>query len=715
MANPWSYDQWIAKYNAPTYWNPSAADPNQFNAQTQQLADTGWTQAQLYDASRYAQWINDNLGRQQSFQPLSNEPYMKPDFSPESNYTTSFAFDPNNPGLRGTQGNMVYRPISGDWTKTDYATPAMAAIQNPVTTQTQPTATVNQNRGISTPRTQTDTQIPYYFATGTGTRPMGSQSWGPVDRGTATTRNQSVVPQVSPYINNPQNTGGLVANPAANQAVNTMLSGTQRLPSYGIGNTGGIATPGTGYGQVTGTTGYSPQISPYVSNQGVTAPVLNTGSATTYNPTPWASTDTSNGFLNSSGGFAYDMLPGMYNYLMQYLSGNANQSSGVNQALTGYLGSNLTSQYPTDMSNYLQQMINTLGGGQLEFGTGQQGNAANTAANLAGGQGISTPIQQQATNQISQMLSGSGLTPDYINAVVQDVLKPALENNYGISNQMGGGVGEMSSGLPAELARRTTSDFTNQLIQQGYNNINNLLGQGLAAGGQSFGQGLNLAGLQGNLGQVGISNANAAMSQGQNLLGQYLNSLLGLQGNAQNYTTALTGQYGNLAQGLLSNKTASEAEAKSQASNKAATIGNILGSLLGGATGTSGAGGALPIQKAIDWIKGLFGGNADANAAIQDSALNPDTSIWNIISSIPNTGISSENLSDYFNSDELWNSLFGDSLNGLINPWLTGLDQVTSNPITSAWEPIYDWNWDPPYTGVTDMLNPLLYYQSGGG
>lgn len=366
-------------------------------------------------------------------------------------------------------------------------------------------------------------------------------------------------------------------------------------------------------------------------------PTLGSSGQTGYDPQAWSTQNTTNPFINSSGGFAYDALPGMYNYLMQYLGENANLSSGVNNALTQYLGQNLTSDYPQQMSEYLQQLIGGLGSGQMQFGTDQQTNAANQLAALTGGQGTSTPIQQQVQNTLSQLIGGSGLSPEYVAAAQESILKPALENTYGTANNMAGGVGELSSGLAQELARRTQSDFSNQLIQTGYENLSNFLNQGNVAGATSYNQGLNLANLTGDMSQNAINNTLNSMSQGQNLMGTLLNSLLGLQGNAQNYTTALTGQYGNLAQGLLSNKTAGEANSAATSANKASTIGNLLGSIASGITGGSGGSGASSnLSSAWNAIKKLLGIGDDVPFAAPQ---NPDQptggSINDIISGIP--------------------------------------------------------------------------------
>lgn len=85
----------------------------------------------------------------------------------------------------------------------------------------------------------------------------------------------------------------------------------------------------------------------------------------------------------------------------------------------------------------------------------------------------------------------------------------------------------------------------------GQQNLGNYLSQGTSAGATGFNQGLNLAGLQGNMGQNAMQNAFNAMSQGGNLLNQYLGAGLGLQGNQQQYASNLSNQYGNLTSDYL--------------------------------------------------------------------------------------------------------------------------------------------------------------------
>ena len=535
----------------------------------------------------------------------------------------------------------------------------------------------------------------------TQTRPEATTPIRPTTTRTGGTTSPTAMTrgQVPPLAVDP----GISAMPASTGA--STSPAFRRIMTSGTG-TGGTGVAGTG---AVANIAANPSI-PATTNT-TAVPTMGQSGQTGYDPQAWSNQSTGNPFINSSGGFAYDALPGMYNYLMNYLGENANLSSGVNNALTGYLGQNLTSDYPQQMSEYLQQLIGGLGSGQMQYGTDQQTNAANMLSALSGGQGTSTPIQQQVQNTLSQLIGGSGLSPEYVAAAQESILKPALENTYGTANNMAGGVGELSSGLAQELARRTQSDFSNQLVKTGYENLSNLLNQGNVAGATSYNQGLNLANLTGDMGQNAINNTLNSMSQGQNLMGTLLSSLLGLQGNAQNYTTALTGQYGNLAQGLLGNKTASEATSSAASANKASSIGNLLGSIASGIAG-SGSGASGNLSKVGEWLKNLFGNNT--------SISNEDlTQLWNTI------GESHPEWTDIL-TGQIDPSAYGD-----INPTFGGITDIGQeyppgygsleeylgalgsgndiswiNDLFGTGEDSFDFGQFTDYTGTTDMLDP---------
>jgi len=606
--------------------------------------------------------------------------------------------------LIGTPSWAQYDPHGNPINQTPQvaaAAPSVSPVVQPMTRATAPTTTrtLGQRAGATSPstaptRAMTPTSMP-----GVQSTPM------------VTTANK--------FNSNPSNRmTSLIGSAGTGVNASTNYSATPTNPSNVAAN---------------------PVSTPAVASGNVTVPTLGANGQTGYDPQAWSSTSTTNPFINSSGGFAYDALPGMYNYLMQYLGQNANLSSGVNNALTSYLGQNLTGDYPQQMSEYLQQLIGSMGSGQMEFGTNQQANAANQLGALQQGQGTSTPIQQQVQNTLSQLIGGSGLSPEYMAAAQESILKPALENAYGTANNMAGGVGELSSGLSQELARRTTSDFNNNMIQTGYNNLSNFLNQGNTAGATSFGQGLNVASQTGDQAQNALNNTFNSMSQGQNLMGTLLNSLLGLQGNAQNYTTALTGQYGNLASNLLGNKTASDASANANATNKASnigsTLGNILGSLLGGKSGStgsnSGTGSNVNLPTSIqDILKGIFGGGANyGNPAPLNDPNAPNTNgvdpTLSDITEVPLGDVTppdnvNANVYDTYdqwlinqilNSDQgnlgsyIWNNIQTPG-SGFDTNWLdqgsSDMFQQDPTQYATTLDDLFGWN---NYTGNTDMIS----------
>ena len=382
-----------------------------------------------------------------------------------------------------------------------------------------------------------------------------------------------------------------------------------------------------------------------------------------------------NPFINSSGGFSYGALPGMWNFANSQLAPNWQEANARQGALADFLGNQMYQGYPQGMSQFIQnavggmgnlgmnmlgnqgnflggfqpnmnqQIMNLLGGTgqnfgnaatlaggngqyglsdlysqimtyglpnqqiieslaqpQASFGQNQQMGAANILNQLYGGNAPTTAIQDQATNTLSGLIQNGGLSPEVLQAYRERILAPSQENLQGRLNQAGGGVVAPTSGLPQELLRRNEADFNNNMIMAGMQNLGNYLGQGLQAGGQAYGQGLNTASLMGNMGQQGIGNAmqsfqnvasnaapylsmagnlqnqlynqgisgmsnaanlgymplnygsnllNSATGTGQNLLNSYMQGMLGLQGNQQNYALGTGQQYGNLAQAYL--------------------------------------------------------------------------------------------------------------------------------------------------------------------
>lgn len=333
-------------------------------------------------------------------------------------------------------------------------------------------------------------------------------------------------------------------------------------------------------------------------------------------------------------------------------------------------------QYPKGLTEYLQQMINQIGSSQGQYGTNMQNNAATVTNNLQGGTGISTPIQTQVTDQISKMLSGSGLTDDYVNAMRQSVLKPSQDDLAGTLNRMGAGVAAPSSGLMQEINRRNEEAFNNQLIRSGYENYNNLLTQGMNAGSQSFAQGLNLANLQGNLGQNAMQNLLASNNQAGNLLSDYMRTYLADQAIQVELQKAKNSSLGS-------------------------SLGNLIPALLGALLGNKGASqptapGAQPGASKTPTAPSI--GSPSNYPGISN-----DPSIWQGMPQAPN---------EAFN----WDALIG------ILPQLPSVDTSVSYPgLDTGWSSGLPSNyWDDIFSqaptadidmGMTDYYNMTTPYQ----
>ncbi len=343
-----------------------------------------------------------------------------------------------------------------------------------------------------------------------------------------------------------------------------------------------------------------------------------------YNPQNWAPPEGgSNPFINSSGGYAFDALPGVSNYLWNYLSNQAATAAGKENALTDFAGQSFTSGYPQGMSQYLQELTNNMGrtgsdlmnsqgnfiqnsfqpqmnqnvqniatsglpnqelinqlaATQIPYGTGQQEAAAGTASQLAQGVTPQTALQGQTSDTLSSMLQNQGLTPEYVAAMRQQVLEPSMEALMGNANQRWQGQVDPSSGLAKELQRRQEEDFNDSMIRAAYENQLGTLGLANQTGSSQFGQGLNLAQLQSALGQQGIGNALSsygmnslgldALQTAQNLAYNPLTTGAGLQTNAANVGSNLLGQYMNSLLGLQGNQ-------QQYASNMAGQSNNFL-------------------------------------------------------------------------------------------------------------------------------------------
>lgn len=179
------------------------------------------------------------------------------------------------------------------------------------------------------------------------------------------------------------------------------------------------------------------------------------------------------------------------------------------------------------------------------------------------------------TNQFAQQAQTGALTPEYMQAMRQQILQPTQEAFQGAANRQGGGVASvptfdeqgqttsLGSGLFAELARRNERDFNNQMLTQAMQ----MQPQYAQIANQSFGNVAGAAqpyvGMAQQGGQQAIQNALAAFGIVPQSVAPFTGQMGGLtsdlmsQGlnryNAGANTLAnAAGQYGNLAQMLQS-------------------------------------------------------------------------------------------------------------------------------------------------------------------
>jgi hypothetical protein len=117
------------------------------------------------------------------------------------------------------------------------------------------------------------------------------------------------------------------------------------------------------------------------------------------------------------------------------------------------------------------------------------------------------PLFDQLQGNLMGQLQGGGLTPDFVQAQRDLVLKPQQEQLMANMNAQGGGVADPNSPLFQELQRRQEGDFGAQLTSMGFQNLmnsqqqaQNLMGLGAQSGNQ-------LLGTLGALGGQDISNA----------------------------------------------------------------------------------------------------------------------------------------------------------------------------------------------------------------
>jgi hypothetical protein len=216
---------------------------------------------------------------------------------------------------------------------------------------------------------------------------------------------------------------------------------------------------------------------------------------------------------------------------------NFNTGTGAEQQSVQQANNMLNGVNPnmTSLQQLLQQAIT--GGSQFgnEAGQNYTGTTANVLTDLLQGKGVASDQQNQLTNQLMQLTQGGGLTPEYVNAARDLILKPKQEAMMGQLNQLGGGQASLDSPAYQEMLRRNEQDFTNQLIMSGQGNLSNYINQAQTAAGTPFAQGSQLGNLWSQL-------AGQTTNQGQNATGQGIN----LSGQLANTGTSLAQLLGNL-------------------------------------------------------------------------------------------------------------------------------------------------------------------------
>lgn len=197
------------------------------------------------------------------------------------------------------------------------------------------------------------------------------------------------------------------------------------------------------------------------------------------------------------------------------------------QALAG-IGNTTIPGQNVSAPDYYQQLL------ARAFGAGSNLSTPNVNAQATGAPAtIGAPgIQGSVESGIQGQLANGGLSPQYVQAMREMVLKPQQEALTSRLNAQGGGVANLNSPYFLDLQRKMEQDFQNQLIISGQNNYGNALAQGSSLGAQQFGQGAtNVA----NSTQSGQFNAQqqlqaALANQNSGLQTQQLGVAAGLQG-----------------------------------------------------------------------------------------------------------------------------------------------------------------------------------------
>ena len=360
----------------------------------------------------------------------------------------------------------------------------------------------------------------------------------------------------------------------------------------------GVGVQGWDPGVPTGTPGVQPRTSPPAGQLGVTP---QKGIQFPTSAQPGQTTPFSTASQTSDSGI-YGAIPGfndfIYSLITPYLQATLSRGDATSQALQAYLQQNFPQYMPqiTEMLGKQQGAATNLLQGIAPYMTGVQGNllggqgpgtyglnellsqimqqglpgqravegtttqqlgrggqlqdfSGNLMQSLGQGGTVQSPQQQQLLQTLMGFTQGGGLTPDYVNAMRSLVLDPSREALQGNLNRMAGGTASLTSPAFQEILRRQEEGFNNQLISQGFNNLQGFMGQAGQQASQGFGQGFNLAqlgtqagqgatgqGLQafGAVPQAAYPFANLAGSLGTNLLGQNLQAIgQGQQGLAQ--------------------------------------------------------------------------------------------------------------------------------------------------------------------------------------
>jgi hypothetical protein len=183
-----------------------------------------------------------------------------------------------------------------------------------------------------------------------------------------------------------------------------------------------------------------------------------------------------------------------------------------------------------------QQQIEGLVPGQLGVGGQAQGVAL---AGLGQPVDIQTPgIQGTVEDSLRSLIQGGGLSDEFVRAQTERVLEPALKRFEGQQIAQLGGRGSLQSGQSQDRRRDLISDFNNDLIRQGFQNLQGFQGQGVQLGANQFGQGLGQNQLdiqrlmaQGGMGQQAFANALGAFGAVPQNAAPFLDIASQLQGS----------------------------------------------------------------------------------------------------------------------------------------------------------------------------------------